>query len=131
MISSARIHRALAAAVDGVLRALDGARVVVIAGVVVGVGLVGLLDVAQHLAIEGLLQVLRGGHPGFGVGVLGFEIGGDLLRVFVAQPGVVVVEGMAVEGGGGGLAAGDGRKGHLGHNFKDICCWRAGLVACS
>ena len=66
------LHRALAAAVDGVLRALDGARVVVITGVVVGVGLVGLLDVAEHFAIEGLLQRLGRSHPGFGVGILGF-----------------------------------------------------------
>ncbi len=105
------IHRSLAAAVDGVLRAFDGARVVVVAGVAVGVGLVGLLDVAQHLAIEGFLEGLGGGHPGVGVGVFGFEIGGDLLGVFVAQPGVIVVEGMAVERMGKGLAACDGRRG--------------------
>ena len=105
------IHRSLATAVNGVLRAFDGARVVVVAGVVIGVGLVGLLDVAQHLAIEGLLEGLGGRHPGVGVGVFGFEVGGDLLGVFIAQPGVVVLEGMAVERFGKRLAACDGRRG--------------------
>jgi hypothetical protein len=43
---------------------------------------------------------------------------------------------VAVEGGGVGLAAGDWWKRYLrhdffGHNFKDICCREAGLVACA
>src|SRR6476620_5692495 len=108
-----RFHGALAAAVDRVLRAFDGARVVVVAGVVVGVGLVGFLYVAEHFAIESFLERLGWSHPSLGVGVLGFKVGGDLLGVLVAQPCVIVVEGLAVEGVGERLAACDGRKGRL------------------
>jgi hypothetical protein len=55
-----------------------------------------------------------GAMNGGGVGVLGVEIGDDFGRVLVAHPAVVVVEGDAVEGGGGGIAAGYGRLGGQG-----------------
>ena len=98
-----------AAAVDGVLAAFDGAGGVEPVAEAVGDGLVGLLDVGEHLGVELALQVGGGGHDGCGVGVLGVEVGEDLGGVLVAHPAVVVLEGDAVEGGGGGFAAGDGR----------------------
>ena len=98
-----------AAAVDVVLAALDGAGGVEPIAETVGNGLVGLLDMGEHLGVELALQVGGGRHAGGGVGVLGFKIGDDLGRVLVAHPAVVVVERDAVEGGRRGVAAGDGR----------------------
>ena len=100
-----------AAGVDGILEALDGAGGVEPVAEAVGDGLVGLLDVGEHLGVERGLEVGGGGHDCGGVGVLGFEVGDDFGRVLVAHPAVVVVEGDAVERGGRGVAAGDGRLG--------------------
>ena len=97
---------------DGVLQPLFGARVVPPGAVAIGNGDVGLLDVAEHLLVELVAQVGEGRHDGVGVGVFGIEVGGDVGVFLVAQPGVVVGEGDAVEGGFFVVLAGDGgRKG--------------------
>ncbi len=75
----------------------------------VRVRLVGLLDVAQHFAIELLLQALCRSHPGFRIGVLGFQVGGDFLGVLVTQPGVVIVQRVAMKRDGIWVAASDRR----------------------
>ena len=118
-----------AAAVDGILEALDGAGGVEPVAEAVGDGLVGLLDVGEHLGVELGLEVGGGGHHRGGVGVFGFEIGDDFGRVLVAHPAVVVLEGDAVQRGGGGVAAGYGRLGgeagcdsseRLGHSWVGL-----------
>ena len=103
---------------DGILEALDGAGGVEPVAEAVGDGLVGLLDVGEHLGVELGLEVGGGRHEGGGVGVLGFEVGDDFGRVLVAHPAVVVVEGDAVERGGRGVAAGDGRLGVDGWSMR-------------
>ena len=95
------------AAVDGVLEALLGAGVVPPVAVAVGDGDVSLLDVGEHLLVELFAQAGERRHYGIGVGVFGFEIGGDVGVLFVAEPGVVVDEGDAVEEGFGVVFAGD------------------------
>ena len=89
---SAAWGRAPVAAVDGVLRALFGTRVVPPGAVAVRDGDVGLLHVREHLLVELIAQAGERGHHGLGVGVFGFEIGGDLGILLVAEPGVVVGE---------------------------------------
>ena len=96
------------AAVDGVLVAFLGAGVVPPVAVAEGDGDVGLLDVAEHLPVEVVAQAGQRGHPGFGVGVFGLQVGGDLGVLLVAQPGVVVAEGHAVQSGLSVLLAGNG-----------------------
>ncbi len=109
------------AAEDGVLFSFFGADVVPPVAFAVGGGLVGLLDVAEHLVIELVAEGSEVGGEGFGVLIFGFEVGGDVGMVFVAQPGVVVGEGDAVEDGFLMFFAG-GRRGGVrafGHgNFK-------------
>ena len=77
----------------------------------VGGGLVGLLDVAEHLVVELVAQGGEVGGDGFGVGVFGVEVGGDFGVFLVAEPGVVVGEGDAVEDGFLVVFAGDGGRG--------------------
>jgi hypothetical protein len=55
-----------------------------------GRGRVGLLDPADDLAVERLLERLGGRHQRVGVGVLGVEVGDDLGVGPVLQPVVVV-----------------------------------------
>lgn len=98
-----------ASAVDGVLAALEGACGVEPGAEAVGDGLVGLLDVGEHLGVELRLEVGGGSHDGSGVGVLGLEVGEDFWGFFVAHPAEVVLEGDAVQRGGCRFAAGYGR----------------------
>ena len=97
--------------------ALLGAGVVPPGAVAVRNGDVGLLHVGEHLLVELIAQAGERGHHGLGVGVFGFEIGGDLGILLVAQPGVVVGEGDAVEVGLCGFFAGDGGRGK---RFADV-----------
>jgi hypothetical protein len=92
-----RLEGALPAAVDGVLLPLLGARVVVEIAPAVGNVLVRLLDPAEHLPVERLLEGLRVLHHRVGVGVLGLEVRPDVRVLFLAQPVVVVDEALAVD----------------------------------
>ena len=126
--SSGASEAALLAAVDRVLLALLGARVIEVAAVAVGDRQVGLLDVAEHLLVESLLKGLGRLHHRVGVGVLGLEVGRHLGVGLVPQPEVVVRPGLAVEGlhllyllGRGRLGAlvGDGRaQGNSAHKYR-------------
>ena len=80
----------LAAAVDRILQAFDGAGGVEPAAVGVRDGLVGFLDVRKHLGVEGRLELVGRCHGGGGVGVFGGEVGEQLGGGFVAHPGVIV-----------------------------------------
>ncbi len=80
-----------------VLQPLLGARVIPPAAVAEGNRNVGLLDVAQHLVVELFLQAGQWSHHCFGIGVFGFEVGGDFGIFLVAQPGVVVDKRVAVK----------------------------------
>ena len=108
--SSGPVARAVGAAMNGVLPALLGARVVPPVAVAEGNRDVGLLHVAEHLPVELLAQAGQGRHHGLGIGIFGFEIGGHLGILLVAQPGVVVGEDRAVQKRLGVLLAGDGRR---------------------
>jgi len=90
------IERAVLAAVDRILQALDGARVVEEAAVGYGCRRVGLLDTPEHLLVELLAQVCGGAQRGLGVGVLRFEVGDGVGIVAVAQPEVRIDAGFAV-----------------------------------
>jgi hypothetical protein len=68
------LDRPLLAAIDGVLLALLGARVVEVAALAIGDVDVGLLDPRQHLLVERFLEGLGGLHDRVGVGVLGLEV---------------------------------------------------------
>ncbi len=65
-------------AMDGVLAPFDGAGVVEPAAVGVWDRLVGLLDVGEHLGVEGFLEAVRGCEHRSRVGVLGLEMCDDL-----------------------------------------------------
>ena len=91
--------------------ALFGADVVPPVAFAVGGGLVGLLDVAEHLVVELVAEGGEVGGDGLGVGIFSLEVGGDFGALLVAEPGVVVGEGDAVEDGFFVIFAGDGRGG--------------------
>ena len=65
----------------------------------------------EHLLVELFAQAGERRHHRFGVGVFGFEVGGDLGILFLAQPGVVVGEGNAVKVGFRVVLAGVGGAG--------------------
>ena len=88
--------RGLAAAGDRVGEALFGARVVLPVAAADGHGSIGLLDAAEDLLIELLLEGGGGGEGGFGAGVLGFEVGEDVRVGFFAEPEVGVDAAVAV-----------------------------------
>ena len=67
------IERTVLAAVDGILRALLGARVIEIILVPERHRHIGLFDVAEHFGVELGLQLFRGLHDGAGVGILLFQ----------------------------------------------------------
>ena len=109
------------AAEDGVLLAFFGADVIPPVAFAVGGGLVSLLDVTEHLVVEVVAKRSQVGGDGFGIFVFRLEVVGDFGIVLVAQPGVGVGEGDAVEGGFFVVFAGDGwgEKYAVGHvNFK-------------
>jgi len=93
-----RGERPLFAEVDRVILSLLGAVVVPVAVVEVGDGEVGLLDAAEHLVVELLLERLGVLHPGGGVRVFRLEVGDDLGVGLIADPEVVVGADFAVEG---------------------------------
>src|SRR4029077_11004741 len=83
--------------VDRVLLALLRARVIEVAAAAEGHRGVILLDAAEHLLVERLLERLRGLQELAGIGILFAEIGGDGGIVLLAQPEVVVLARVAVE----------------------------------
>ncbi len=108
-----RVETARLAAVDRVLLAGLGARVVEEAALPIGNGLIVLLDARQHLRVEALLERRRGGHDQVGVRVLRGEVLGDRGVVPIAHPEVVVDPDVAMDDVGPGHPLGDG--GHGGH----------------
>ena len=83
----------------------------------VGGGLVGLLDVAEHLVVELIAQGGEVGGDGLGIGIFSIEVGGDFRALLVAEPGVVVAEGDAVEDGFVEILAGDGGDRAFSHSL--------------
>ena len=81
---------ASSSAVDGVLSASLGARVVEEPIPALRNREVGLLDAAAHFLIEPLLQELGPVHHLGGVAIFGFQVGQHLGIVTVTQPVVVV-----------------------------------------
>ena len=94
------IHAALAAAHVGVLLPLFRARVIKVLADARRHTEVGLLDAAEHLRVERLLQHLGRLHHLFGVGVLALQVLDDLRVALLPEPEVVVLEGVAVDVGG-------------------------------
>src|SRR5207253_6189950 len=92
-----RVYMSGPPAEDGVLLALLGPRIVEVAAPPVGDGLVVLLDAAEHLPVERLLERRGGLEARVGVGVLGLEVGDDLGVVLLAEPEVVVLAPVAVD----------------------------------
>ena len=91
-----RFHAAFAAALYGILLALFGSRVVEVLAAARGDGEVGLLDVPQHLLVDGVAEGLQIGGHGLGVGVLRFEVFDDLGIRLLAQPEVRIDHGCPV-----------------------------------
>ena len=85
-----RVHAAFAPALDGILLAFFGARIVKIAIAAGGHREVSLLDAAQHFRIQRLFKRLQTFGHRVGVGVLGLQILDHRRIGFVAQPKVVV-----------------------------------------
>ena len=110
-----RFHAALAAALDGVLLAFLGARVVEIRASARGHGEIGLLDAGEHLLVEGVAEGLEVLRHRFGVGVLRFEIADDLGAGLLAQPEIGIDDGGAVAY----LAVVDLRGDRRGRGFVD------------
>ena len=108
------------AAIDGVLLAFDGARVIFVAAKGIGDAEVGLQDAAEHFVIEFFLDGFGGFEVGRGVVVFGGEVGGDARVMFVAEPGVVVHAAVVVDDVLDGFAEGEGRLkvGGAGHGGR-------------
>ncbi len=75
---------------------------------------------ADHFVVEGLAKRLVRRGDIVGVGVLGFEVGGDFGVLALAQPGVVVGEGVGVDCRFHRMNWRDGRSrlGVRGHAFR-------------
>jgi hypothetical protein len=84
------VHRALAAAVDRILQALDLALVIPVAALAVRHALVGFLDAREDLLVEPVAEAFERLHRLLRVAVLRFEVRDDFRIVLVAQPEVVV-----------------------------------------
>ena len=91
-----RLHAALAAALDRILLALDGARIIQVIAAAKGHGEVGLFHVAEHLFVERILERRQVAGHGRRVGVLGFQISDHLGIRLLAQPVVIVHHGSVV-----------------------------------
>jgi len=78
--------------------------------------------VAEHLVVEFVAEWSEIGGEGFSVGVFGGEIFSDLGRVLVSEPGVVVGECDAVDGGLTVIFASDGSVGERAvcHGFFSV-----------
>ncbi len=92
------VHGAFSPALYGVLFAFLGARVVEVIAAAGGHGEVGLLDVPQHLLVDGVAEGLQVSGHRRGVGVLCFQILDDLGARLLAQPEVRIDHGGAVPG---------------------------------
>jgi hypothetical protein len=90
-------NSAALAAVDGVLAAFLGARVVPPFAVAEGDRDVSLLHVREHFLIKVFAQSVERRHHGLDVGIFRVEIGGDFGILLFAQPCVVVGERDAVK----------------------------------
>ena len=88
-----RLHRVLATRLHRVILAGLEARVVPVAALAIGHAGVVLLDAADDLVVEDLLQRLGRGQHGIGIGVLCIEVGEHrlVLALVVTQPVIVVV----------------------------------------
>ena len=103
--------RAALAAIDRVLQALFGARVVPVIAVAVRHRHIGLLNVREHLVIKLVAQAGKRRHHRFSVGVFSLEVIGNFGILFVPQPGIVVGEHRALDAGFGGSLVGNRRSG--------------------
>ena len=83
-------HTALAPALDGVLLAFLGARVVEEFAAAGGHREIGLLDVPQHLLIDGVAEGFQVAGHGLGVGVFRLQVLHHLRTRLLAQPKVGV-----------------------------------------
>src|ERR1700704_5887952 len=99
-----------------ILLALFSAREIEIAAQSVGNGKIGLQDAAEHLLVQLFLERLGVRQNYIGVGVFGVEVGDDLRIIFVAEPGVIVDEAVAVNDGFNRLT------------LCDRGLWRAGIL---
>ena len=129
--------RALPARVDRVLLPLLRARVVEVAALAGGHVGVRLLDAREHLVVQLLLERLRRLHDRFRIGELGAQVGLDLGRALVAQPEVVVHQGVAVDldlvrllvrdggprGSGGGIRRGQDGQAQRGRHGEEMKEW--------
>jgi hypothetical protein len=106
------------AAKDWILRTLLGPGVVPVLALAKGHRDVGLLDMADHLSVESLLEFGCGLKDSSGIGVFRLEVGDDLGVVALAKPGVVVDQRVAVNCGFGTTGNCDGGNGQSlrGHN---------------
>ena len=86
----------MTSALDGILLPLFGARIVEIARAPHRNGEIRLLDARQHLGVEGVLERLDVLRHRRRVGVLGFEIARHFGIRFLAQPEIIVDDGLAV-----------------------------------
>ena len=91
------LHAPLPAALVGILLPLLRARVIPVVAETIRHAQVGLLDAAEHLRVQRVLEFLRRRHHGVGVGILGFQVRDDLRVGFLAQPEVVVFQSQAVD----------------------------------
>ena len=85
-----RLEAPLLPRVDRILLPFHRARVIEVRALAIRHLDVGLLDPAQHLVIELLLQLRGGLHHLVGVGVLGLEVGDGLGALLVAEPAVFI-----------------------------------------
>ncbi len=92
-----RVWRALPATEDWISFPLFRARVIPVAVFPDRHLLVGLLDSSEHLFVQRVLQRREVPRAGGRVGVLGVEVRLDGGRVLLAQPGVVVGQGDAID----------------------------------
>jgi hypothetical protein len=95
------------AAVDGVLPAFDGARVIFVTAEGVGNAEVCLQNAGEHFLVERFLKGFGRFEIGVGVVVFGLEIGGYARILFIAEPGVVVHAAVVVDDVLDGFAEGE------------------------
>ena len=101
---------------------LFGADVVPPVALPIGRGLISLLDMAEHLVVELVAERSKVGGEGFSVGIFSVQVGGDVGTVFVAEPGIVVAEGDAVEDGLLVVFSGDGLGGASAFSHGNFKC---------
>ena len=92
------LQRSHFAAIDVILFALFGARVIVVVIALDRDGEVGFLDAAEHFVVEVVLELFGVRGHFLGVFVFGLEVGDNLWVILAAEP-VVVVDAFDAEGG--------------------------------